>query len=206
MLRHLKARAIYFVALMGLMAAMNACATGPQPSPPNSFSVEPKGQLVVASHTGDTQFEEVVSRNLLARFVKANARIRVETRLTFDYYYDFKQDGCRISFDPRTGRGHFFGGHLRVKKPVIQNAKIFIVEKSLWINEAREAVGILEKLTTRLSGLGEAWKTDPAVQEAARRGMDDFIKNLAQQRGWPLTSWTGPDHFNPHPPLTASNR
>lgn len=188
-----KARAICSLALMGLMAAIGACASGPRPSAPHSLMVVPEGQLVVASHTGDTQFEEVVSRRLLARFVKANARIRVETRLTFDYYFDFKRDGCRITFDPRTGRGFFSGGFLRVKKPVIQRAKILIIERSLWINEEKEAVAILEQLTSRLSGLGEAWKADPAVQAAARRGMDDFMKNLARERGWPLTSWAGPD-------------
>jgi hypothetical protein len=199
MMRRFQTRDFHAIAGMGLLAVVSACATSARPSPHNSFRVEPKGQLVVASHTGEAQFEEVVSRNLLARFVNANARIRVETRLTFDFYYDFKQDGCRITFDPRTGQGHFSGGFLRVKKPVIQKVKIFIVERSLWINEEREAVGILEHLTTRLSGLGEAWKAEPAVQEAARRGMGDFMKNLALERGWPLTSWSGPGHSHPIP-------
>ncbi|MBN8215394.1 MAG: hypothetical protein J0L75_02080 [Spirochaetes bacterium] len=146
--------------------------------------LEPRGQWVVASRTDQAGFEETVTRDLLAKWVRASALIRVDANLTFDYYFDFRCDRARVHFDPATGVLTFAGGPLRVKKPVINRARVLILEKSLWINEEREARKILEGLTDRLASIGAAWREEPAVRSACEAGLRDLLAGLARDNGW----------------------
>jgi hypothetical protein len=146
--------------------------------------LEPRGELVVGCRTDNVVFEETVTRNLLAKWVQASALIRIDANLSFDYYLDFRGDRARILFDPALGNLIFEGGPLRVKKPVINRVRILILEKSIWIDEEREARKILESLTDRLAAIGSAWQADAAVKSACETGLREFLSGLARDNHW----------------------
>ncbi|MBL8992061.1 MAG: hypothetical protein JNM63_01890, partial [Spirochaetia bacterium] len=135
------------------------------------LKLEKVQQLVLTTKTDRVSFEERIKKNILPPFLVSQALIRVDGEIAVDYFLDLEHDAPRVQFNPESKEIRFTGGPIRVKRPLIVSSKVFIVEKGIWVNEEKEARLILEHLTDRLAGFGEAWLKDETVRTNAEHSL-----------------------------------
>lgn len=147
------------------------------------LKLEKVQQLVLTTKTDRISFEERIKKNILPPFLVSQALIRVDGEITVDYFLDLEHDAAKIQFHPESKEIRFTGGPIRAKRPLIVSSKVFIVEKGIWVNEEKEARLILEHLTDRLTGFGEAWLKDEAIRTNAEHSLHDFLLRFARENG-----------------------
>ncbi len=174
-----------FIAVLGVLSALTSlfsCRTAPLVRS-HPLKIENVQHLVLATKSDQVYFEERIKKNILPPLVVSRALIRVDGTISVDYYLDLKADSVNVRFENETKIVHFAGGPIRVKKPVILSAKVFILEKGIWVNEEKEARHILEHLTDRLETFGEGWIKDESLRRHCETSLRDFLMRLGREQG-----------------------
>lgn len=164
------------------LSLFHSCQTTPSVYS-HPLKLEKVQQLVLTTKTDRVSFEERIKKNILPPFLVSQALIRVDGEIAVDYFLDLEHDAPRIHYFSDSKEIRFTGGPIRVKKPLILSSKVFIVEKGIWVNEEKEARLILEHLTDRLSGFGEAWLKDEMIRTNAENSLRDFLLRFAKENG-----------------------
>ena len=139
-------------------------------------------QLVLASQTKNVDFVEDISKRLLGLF-PTNAKIKVTSNVTYDFYLDFEKDGYEASLDKSSKTLTFIAPPIRVKKPVINASTVSYPETGLLINEPQEAVRILESLTDRFIDEGAALLEDEKIMAMCTEKLENFLSGLCKDLG-----------------------
>lgn len=143
---------------------------------------EGQTQLVLASQTMNVDFTEDVSKRLLGLF-PSNAKVKVTSNVTFDFYLDFDKDGYEAMLDKKAHALRFAAPPIRVKKPVINASTVSYPETGLLVNEPQEAVRILESLTDRFVEEGMQLLQDEKVIAMCNEKLENFLRALATDLG-----------------------
>jgi len=137
-------------------------------------------QLVLASETKNVNFVEEVKKTALI-FLSSNAKVEVNSSVTFDFYLDFEKDPYHINYEKKNKALDVFAPQIRVKKPVINSSTVSYPERGILVNEDREAVQILETLTDRFMVEGEEILKEQYVMDKCREKATDFFKNMSDE-------------------------
>ena len=137
-------------------------------------------QLVLASQTTTVNFVEDVSKSLLAVF-KSHAKVQVHSNVTFDFYLDFAEDGYKARLDKREKILYFTAPPIRVKKPVINSSTVSFPETGILVNEAKEAIKILEHLTDRFIDEGDALLQEPRIKAMCEEKLTEYLAGLSKE-------------------------
>ncbi len=148
---------------------------------------EGQTQLVLASQTANVDFVQDVSKSVLV-FLKSNAKVKVISNVTYDFYVDFLADDYKATLDKSTKTLHFESPPVRVKKPVINASTVSYPETGILVNEPQEAVRILETLTDTFINEGEALLDDPKVKIMCTEKLQDYMLGLCKEFGYDVES------------------
>jgi|GEM_PF-1221452 len=140
-------------------------------------------QLVLASQTTNLDFTERISKRILGIF-PSNAKVKVTSNVTYDFYLDFDKDGYKATYDKKQKILHFEAPPIRVKKPVINASTVTFPETGLLVNEEREAMAILQNLTDRFMTEGEELLAQEKVSKMCREKLTEFLRGLSQDFGY----------------------
>ena len=141
---------------------------------------EGQTQLVLASQTANVDFIEDVSKNVLG-ILKSNAKVKVTSNVTYDFYVDFLVDAYEATLDKKEKKLHFEAPPIRVKKPVINASTVSFPETGLFVNEPQEAVRILETLTENFIDEGLALLDDPKVMAMCTEKLAGYMLALCKE-------------------------
>lgn len=148
---------------------------------------EGQTQLVLASQTANIDFVEDVSKSLLG-FLKSDAKVKVTSNVTYDFYVDFLTDEYDASLNKQEKILYFDAPPIRVKKPVINASTVSYPETGLFVNEQQEAVRILETLTDNFIEEGKALLDDPKVMAMCTNKLADYLMGLSNEFGYKVDS------------------
>lgn len=143
---------------------------------------EGQTQLVLASQTMNVDFTEDVSKRLLGLF-PSNAKVKVVSNVTYDFYLDFEKDGYEAVLDKQSKSLQFEAPPIRVKKPVINASTVSYPETGLLVNEPQEAVKILESLTDRFIDEGLLLLEDEKVKTKCTEKLSSYLTGLVTDLG-----------------------
>lgn len=143
---------------------------------------EAQTQLVLASQTMNVDFVEDISKRLLGIF-PSNAKVKVTSNVTYDFYVDLKNDGYSAVLDKDLKLLKFTAPPIRVKKPVINASSVSYPETGLLVNEDREAIAILESLTDRFVAEGQNLLQEDRVIATCTEQLQNFLLNLCSEMG-----------------------
>ncbi len=135
-------------------------------------------QLVLASETKNVDFVEEVKKTALL-FLTSNAKVKVNSSVTFDFYIDFEKDPYQIDYDKDNRALNISAPKIRVKKPVINSSTVSYPDRGILVNEDREAVQILETLTDRFIKEGEELLKEQYVMDKCREKAIEFFKDMS---------------------------
>ncbi len=144
---------------------------------------EGQTQLVLASQTANIDFIEDVSKSLLV-FLKSDARVKVTSNVTYDFYVDFLTDEYNATLDKKENVLYFEAPPIRVKKPVINASTVSYPETGILVNEQQEAIRILETLTDNFIGEGLALLDEPKVMAMCTEKLQDYMMGLTKEFGY----------------------
>jgi len=175
--------------LVALFASLLAVTCSPQKIVKITFTEKFEGQtqLVLASQTANVDFTQDVSKSLLG-ILKSNAKVKVTSNVTFDFYIDFLADSYNATLDKKEKILHFEAPPIRVKKPVINASTVSFPETGILVNEPQEAVRILETLTDNFIGEGLALLQDPKVMAMCTEKLQDYMLGLSKEFGYDVDS------------------
>ncbi len=148
---------------------------------------EGQTQLVLASQTANIDFIEDVSKSLLG-FLKSDAKVKVTSNVTYDFYVDFLADTYDASLNKQEKILYFDAPPIRVKKPVINASTVSYPETGLLVNEQQEAIRILETLTDNFIDEGLALLDDPKVMAMCTDKLADYLMGLSNDFGYKVDS------------------
>jgi hypothetical protein len=143
---------------------------------------EGQTQLILASQTMNVEFTEDISKRLLGLF-PSNAKVKVVSNVTFDFYLDFQKEGYEAVLDKQAKSLQFEAPPIRVKKPVINASTVSYPETGLLVNEPQEAVQILESLTDRFIDEGILLLSDEKVMAKCTEKLQDYLLGLVTNLG-----------------------
>jgi hypothetical protein len=144
---------------------------------------EGQTQLVLASQTANIDFVEDVSKSLLG-FLKSDAKVKVTSNVTYDFYVDFLADEYSATLDKKEKVLYFEAPPIRVKKPVINASTVSYPETGILVNEQQEAIRILETLTDNFIDEGLALLDDPKVMAMCTEKLQDYMMGLTKEFGY----------------------
>ena len=172
----------YTVSSLILLVFMIACS--PTRIVKLSFTEKFEGQtqLVLASQTANIDFTEDVSKSLLG-ILKSNAKVKVTSNVTYDFYVDFIEDDYDATLDKKERVLFFKAPPIRVKKPVINASTVSFPETGILVNEPQEAVRILETLTDNFIDEGLTLLNDPKVMAMCTEKLQDYMMGLCTEFG-----------------------
>ncbi len=173
--------------LLCLLVLLMSCS--PQKLVQVTFTEKFEGQtqLVLASQTANVDFIQDISKSLLV-FLKSNAKVKVTSNVTYDFYVDFLQDDYKATLDKSTKTLLFEAPAIRVKKPVINASTVSYPETGILVNEPQEAVSILETLTDEFIDEGEALLQDAKVKAMCTEKLQDYMLGLCEEFGYDVES------------------
>jgi len=137
-------------------------------------------QLILASETKNVNFVETIKKTALV-FLTSDAKVEVNSSVTFDFYLDFEKDPYHIDFDQKNKILNVSAPPIRVKKPVINNSTVSYPDRGIFVNEDREAVQILESLTDRFMSEGEVLLKEQYVMDKCREKAIEFFTDLCKE-------------------------
>ncbi len=137
-------------------------------------------QLVLASETKNVSFTENVKKTALL-VISSNAKVEVNSSVTYDFYLDFQQDPYKIEYEQKDKTLIVNAPPIRVKKPVINSSTVSYPERGILVNEDREAVQILESLTNRFVSEGKSLLKQQYVADKCREKAAEFFMNMSKE-------------------------
>lgn len=144
---------------------------------------EGQTQLVLASQTANIDFVEDISKSLLV-FLKSDAKVKVTSNVTYDFYVDFLADEYSATLDKKDKVLYFEAPPIRVKKPVINASTVSYPETGILVNEQQEAIRILETLTDNFLDEGLALLKEPKVMAMCTEKLQDYMMGLTKEFGY----------------------
>ncbi|MBN1479520.1 hypothetical protein EH223_16500 [candidate division KSB1 bacterium] len=144
---------------------------------------EGQTQLILASQTTNINFIEEVSKSVLG-ILKSDAKVKVTSNVTYDFYVDFMNDGYDATLDKKEKILYFSAPPIRVKKPVINASSVSFPETGILVNEPQEAVRILETLTDNFIDEGLALLQEPKVMAMCTEKLQDYMLGLCTEFGY----------------------
>ena len=162
-----------------LLVSLIITACSPQKIVKITFTEKFEGQtqLVLASQTANVDFIQDVSKSVLG-ILKSNAKVKVTSNVTYDFYIDFLADAYDATLDQKEKTLNFIAPPIRVKKPVINASTVSFPETGLFVNEPQEAVTILETLTDNFIDEGLALLDDPKVMAMCTEKLQNYMLGL----------------------------
>ena len=168
--------------LFAVLATLMFASCSPQKIIKITFTEKFEGQtqLVLASQTANVDFIEDVSKSLLG-ILKSNAKVKVTSNVTYDFYIDFLADAYDATLDKKEKTLHFKAPPIRVKKPVINASTVSFPETGIFVNEPQEAVRILETLTDNFIDEGRTLLKEPKVMAMCTEKLQDYMLGLCSE-------------------------
>ena len=169
--------------ILGLVTILINCS--PTKIVKISFTEKFEGQtqLVLASQTANIDFVEDISKSLLV-FLKSDAKVKVTSNVTYDFYVDFLADEYSATLDKKDKVLYFEAPPIRVKKPVINASTVSYPETGILVNEQQEAIRILETLTDNFIDEGLALLEEPKVLAMCTEKLQDYMMGLTKEFGY----------------------